>query len=102
MRGIVLQKLDSLVTRNILSAEQAARLEKEVAPTILPGSPELEDLVDRSRSSQQLKDEYILKPIRNGKGDGIQFGHQLSYVDWQALEELRDAQLKPGLALYAI
>lgn len=103
MLGIVLQELGSLVTRNILSAEQAARLEKGIAHTILPGSSELEDLIDRSRASEQLKDEYILKPIRSGKGDGILFGDQLSHADWQAkLDDLRDAQLKPGLALYVV
>jgi len=103
MLGIILQELNSLVTRNILSAEQAARLEKGIAPTILPGSPELDDLIDCSRASEQLKDEYILKPVRSGKGDGIQFGDQLSHADWQAtLEELRDAQLKPGLTLYVV
>lgn len=103
MLGIVLQELDSLVTRKILSAEQAVRLENGIAHTILPGSPELEDLIDRSRVSKQLKDEYILKPIRSGKGDGIQFGDQLSHTDWQAkLEDLRDAQLRPGLTLYVV
>lgn len=103
MLGIVLQELESLVTRSILSAEQAAHLEKGIAYTILPGSPELEDLIDRSSASEQLKDEYILKPIRSGKGDGIQFGDQLSHADWQVrLEELRDAQPKPGLTLYVV
>ncbi|OJJ88497.1 uncharacterized protein ASPGLDRAFT_63369 [Aspergillus glaucus CBS 516.65] len=88
MRGIVLQELNSLVTRNILSAEQAAQLEQ---------------LIDQSRSPEQLKDDYILKPIRSGKGDGIQFGDQLSHADWLAkLEELRDTQLKPGLTLYVV
>lgn len=103
MRGIVLQELNSLVTRNILSAEQAARLEKGITHTILPGPPELEQLIDQSRSSEQLKDDYILKPIRSGKDDGIQFGDQLSHADWLAkLEELRDTQLKPGLTLYVV
>ncbi|KOS48699.1 hypothetical protein ACN38_g376 [Penicillium nordicum] len=88
-----------LVSRKVLSPEQATRLENGITPTILPGSVELEDLI----SCSQIKDGYILKPIRSGKGAGILFGDQLSHADWQEkLEQLKCPHLKPENTVHVV
>lgn len=103
MLGIVLQELSALVARKVISPEDAARLENGITPTILPGSAELESLIRRSAASPSLKDGYILKPVRSGKGAGILFGDQLNHADWQTkLEELNCPQLKPGKTVYVV
>ncbi|RAL16828.1 uncharacterized protein BO97DRAFT_420219 [Aspergillus homomorphus CBS 101889] len=43
--GVLLQELDSLVGKNVLTAEQAAVLRHGVVPNINPGSPELNELI---------------------------------------------------------
>ncbi|KAM3512677.1 hypothetical protein MY11210_003699 [Beauveria gryllotalpidicola] len=82
MLGIVLHELGGLVARRVLTRSQAAALDRGIARTILPGSPELHTLTD--------KDEYILKPVRGGKGAGILFGEEMSVDEWRAaVERLR-------------
>ncbi|KAM3526598.1 hypothetical protein MY4038_006731 [Beauveria bassiana] len=84
MLGIVLQELDNLVAQGVLTPAQAAALDRGIAHTILPGSPELQTLVTKN------KDEYILKPVRGGKGAGIVFGEEMSVDEWRAaVERLR-------------
>ncbi|KAM3484686.1 hypothetical protein MY8738_002005 [Beauveria namnaoensis] len=85
MLGIVLQELDNLVARGVLTPAQAAALDRGIAHTILPGSPELQTLIMKKN-----KDEYILKPVRGGKGAGIVFGEEMSVDEWRAaVERLR-------------
>ncbi|KAB8237914.1 uncharacterized protein BDW43DRAFT_321106 [Aspergillus alliaceus] len=97
MLGIVKQELDSLVARNILSPAQAKTLDRGIPDTILPGSLELHQLIGHSKELPELKNEYLLKPIRSGKGDGIVFGEDLSSTEWVArLQQLRASQLSAG------
>ncbi|KAI0002720.1 hypothetical protein F4779DRAFT_635052 [Xylariaceae sp. FL0662B] len=94
MLGIVKQELQQLVARKVLTPSQARVLDKGVADTILPGSPRLNQLLQDSRCSPKLKDEYILKPVRGGKGAGIVFGEDLTPHAWTfALERLRSPEL---------
>ncbi|KAE8352569.1 Clavaminate synthase-like protein [Aspergillus coremiiformis] len=94
MLGIVKQELASLVARNVLTPDQAQVLDKGIAETILPGSVELHQLIGNCKELPELKDEFILKPIRSGKGDGIVFGEDMSSVEWVSrLQRLRDSQL---------
>ncbi|KAK3898125.1 Clavaminate synthase [Staphylotrichum tortipilum] len=97
MLGIVREELDSMVGRSVLSAAQADILRHGIAETLLPGSPEVLELLQRSREVPALRAEYLLKPIRGGKGAGIIFGDEASAEDWIArLEQLEHAELVPG------
>lgn len=97
MLGIVQQELRSLAERQVLTQAQANALDRGIADTILPGSPELFQLLDRCRASPDLRNKYILKPVRSGKGDGIVFGDDLSPTEWLSqLELLKDPQLNQG------
>ncbi|GMG29819.1 unnamed protein product [Aspergillus oryzae] len=97
MLGIVKQELENLVARNVLTLSQAKILDKGIPETILPGSLDLDQAIARCKEMPELKDEYILKPIRSGKGDGIVFGEDLNSEEWiSRLEGLRSAQLIPG------
>ncbi|RAK79541.1 uncharacterized protein BO72DRAFT_476137 [Aspergillus fijiensis CBS 313.89] len=97
MLGLVRQELDTLVDRDILTYAQAKILEKGIADTILPGSAELEQLIESCKQDPDLKKDYILKPIRSGKGDGIVFGEDINPAKWMSsLEGLRSSQLVPG------
>lgn len=94
MLGIVKQEIKDLVARNVLTPMQAEALNKGIADTILPGSLELQDLIRHCKESPGQKDEYILKPVRSGKGDGIVFGKELSSAEWiSRLQHLSAAQL---------
>jgi hypothetical protein len=97
MLGIVKQELESLVARNILTTAQSNALERGIADTILPGSLELDQFIEHCKELPELRNEYILKPIRSGKGDGIVFGNDLSAAEWVSrLDRLRTSRLLPG------
>lgn len=78
MLGIVRQELPRLVESGVLTASQGAVLQKGIVETILPGSPEMADLLRRCRNNPHLINDYLLKPIRSGKGDGIRFGDEMA------------------------
>ncbi|KAL2179286.1 uncharacterized protein P884DRAFT_196060 [Thermothelomyces heterothallicus CBS 202.75] len=98
MLGLVRDELDSLVARSVLSETQADALRHGIAETLLPGSPAIRELLRRCAESPDLRREYLLKPIRGGKGAGIIFGDELSASEWMAhLQQLENAaQLVPG------
>ncbi|KAH8885485.1 hypothetical protein GQ53DRAFT_659813 [Thozetella sp. PMI_491] len=92
--GIIKQELPTLVAREVLTADQAATLDKGIVDTILPGSPEIDQLLRELKENPDLKNSYLLKPIRDGKGAGIVFGDELGSSDWtSALEPLRSSGL---------
>lgn len=100
MLGIVMQELESLVERNIITPAQAKTLNKGITETLLPGSSELDRFIEYCKGSPELKNEYILKPIRGGKGEGIVFGEDLDAADWVSrLEDLRSPILVPGTCI---
>ncbi|KAI9035032.1 uncharacterized protein KD926_004706 [Aspergillus affinis] len=97
MLGIVQQELDTLVERNVITLAQAAILDQGIASTILPGSLELGQMISSCERDPSLKNGYILKPIRSGKGDGIVFGEDIDSAEWLSrLEGLRSSQLLPS------
>lgn len=103
MLGIVHEELGSLVSRNVISSEQAEWLNRGIAPTILPGCAALDKFLRDCKESVFLQTEYLLKPIRGGKGAGILFGDEVSHSDWIAiLESLRCPNLSPGKRLYVV
>lgn len=100
--GILIQELDNLVTRNVLTPEQATILHRGIVPTIIPGSSQLSHFIAGCRTSS-LQDAYILKPIRSGKGAGILFGDQLGRGEWLSkLKAMRDPHLQLGKTSYVI
>ncbi|EEP79913.1 predicted protein [Uncinocarpus reesii 1704] len=104
MLGIVLQELDDLVARHgVLTEEQALVLRDGIAQTIIPGSPAMEAFIRQCESEPGLKDGYLLKPIRSGKGAGIIFGDEASLEEWKdKLEALRQPALTPGQTSYIV
>ncbi|THV54928.1 hypothetical protein BGAL_0017g00220 [Botrytis galanthina] len=85
MLGIVLQELESLVGMKVLTTAEAELLRKGIVPTILPGSPELKELIQISHSRSYVKDDYVLKLTGSGKGKGIIFGTDISDDEWMDL-----------------
>ncbi|KAJ5753304.1 hypothetical protein N7520_010221, partial [Penicillium odoratum] len=104
MLGIVHQELDSLLHKyNVLSERQAEVLRHGIVQTILPGSPELRSFIQQSQESSSIKDDYILKPVRGGKGEGILFGDDLSSGEWnEKLQGLGSAGLVQGKTTYVV
>lgn len=103
MLGIIREELESLTSRRVLTPEQAQCLDQGITPTILPGSAALDEFLGSCKVSGNLKDNYILKPIRGGKGAGILFGDELDNTDWLVLlESMRSAKLIPGKTLYVV
>ncbi|RAL03488.1 uncharacterized protein BO80DRAFT_488477 [Aspergillus ibericus CBS 121593] len=103
MLGIVLEELDSFVTRTVLAVQEASLLEQGICQTILPGSGQLAQLIERCRQQNDLKIEYLLKPARGGKGDGIILGESVTPESWVArLEELMSPSLSVGGTTYVI
>lgn len=102
--GILHQELDELVTKHhVLTARQAELLRKRVIFTIIPGSKELEKLTDSYYQGNVSKDDFILKPIRSGGGDGIVLGKQLDTSEWEAiLANMKNATLASDRTLYII
>ncbi|KAM5443991.1 hypothetical protein MferCBS31731_000508 [Microsporum ferrugineum] len=104
MLGIVLQELESLVHKHgILTQEQAGILRKGIATTLLPGSPELDHYYHQCKATPGLKDDFLLKPVRSGKGAGILFGDELPTEAWlEKLERSRSPALVPGQTTYVV
>ena len=104
MLGLVLQELDSLVDgQQLFSSADAEFLRQHIVPTIIPGSREMEALLYFSRHSPHIRDDFVLKPIRSGKGQGIVFGNDTSADEWILhLESLQQADLNPGRAQYVV
>ncbi|KAM0286892.1 hypothetical protein ACHAO9_008017 [Fusarium lateritium] len=99
MLGIVRQELTDLVNRGVLSKMQAEALDSGIVQTILPGSNELHALIRETIATPDLRHDYILKPIRSGKGDGIVFGEDLTGAEWTArLQTLVSANVIPGVS----
>ncbi|KAJ5360230.1 hypothetical protein N7517_009421 [Penicillium concentricum] len=102
--GIVHQELDSLVHKHhVLTERQAEVLRHGIVHTILPGSSELKAFGRQCRESPSFKDNYILKPVRGGKGEGILFGDELSTGEWnEKLKALESAALMPSGTTYVV
>ncbi|KAL7786725.1 hypothetical protein V8C37DRAFT_391856 [Trichoderma ceciliae] len=96
MLGIVKQEVQKQVILNVLTQRQADLLDRGIADTFLPGSLEMQQLLLRSEQCPDLRQEYLLKPIRSGKGDGIVFGDDMTNKEWMAALQCQLSQ-EPGL-----
>ncbi|KAH1819186.1 hypothetical protein KXX35_002341 [Aspergillus fumigatus] len=103
MLGLVLEELDSLVSRNVISLHQANILNRGLVHTIIPGSTKLENFIATCQSDTLFKDKHMLKPVRSGKGKGILFGDQISQDEWLSiLQGMRDPFLENGKTTYVV
>ncbi|GAB0138055.1 hypothetical protein EsDP_00006302 [Epichloe bromicola] len=68
MLGIVKQESALLIKRRILTTEQALIIDKGIADTVLPSSPDLHRLFNKSKCSIELKNKYFLKPAAEARG----------------------------------
>nr|WNZ75480.1 hypothetical protein [Trichoderma harzianum] len=96
MLGIIKQELPKQAFLGIITKRQAMILDRSIADTYLPGSNELRQLLVHSEAHPEVRNDYILKPIRSGKGDGIRFGDDITDEEWMAALKL---QLSPNLEL---
>lgn len=103
MLGLVREELEILVSRNVITCRQAERLRRGITPTILPGSKALDQLINACMESETTQREYILKPIRGGKGAGILFGDEINRSSWLGLlEQMRIPELGIGKTVYVV
>lgn len=102
--SIILQELDALVhCHKVLTPTQAEILREGISTTLLPAFPKTSRLMQDCHSNPNLKDSFILKPIRSGKGIGILFGDELSSEDWQTrLEGCKHATISSGQTSYIV
>lgn len=85
MLGIVKQELGNLVASKTLTPSQALVLQHGIADTILPASKDLSNLLDLCQLKPSTRHEFLIKPVRGGKGAGIQFGDETSIDEWQKI-----------------
>ncbi|CAG8092793.1 unnamed protein product [Penicillium salamii] len=103
MLGIIREELGSLKSRGVISIDQANRLANGIAHTVLPGSSTLFALEQQSHFSESLKNDYLLKPTRGGKGAGILFGDEISNSDWLAiLQTMKSPQIHEKQTSYVL
>jgi hypothetical protein len=103
MLGLIREELKVLVSRNVVTSRQAERLRQGITHTILPGSKNLEEFITACEESESLQREYILKPIRGGKGAGILFGDEVNYPTWLGLlEQMRNPKLESGRTVFVV
>ncbi|CAG8926279.1 unnamed protein product [Penicillium salamii] len=103
MLGIIREELGSLKSRGVISIDQANRLANGIAHTVLPGSSTLFALEQQSHFSESLKNDYLLKPTRGGKGAGILFGDEINNSDWLAiLQTMRSPQIHEKQTSYVL
>ncbi|KAL8949752.1 MAG: hypothetical protein Q9222_004168 [Ikaeria aurantiellina] len=104
MLGIVLQELPTLVNQyHLFSPAEAETLRQSIALTIIPGSEEMKAMLHFSERNPHIRSDYLLKPIRGGKGHGIIFGSDTTAEGWRCqLESLQQAQLVQGQASYVV
>ncbi|KAF5234730.1 hypothetical protein FANTH_12082 [Fusarium anthophilum] len=87
--GIIPEELPKMVSRGLLTAEEAAIVADGIIQTINPGSEGLRNLLRDSKSDPNLKHKYIYKPCRDGMGHGIELGKNLTQEAWlEHLEKL--------------
>ena len=103
MLGLVLEELNKLVDRKVLTPGHARILRDGVTPTKIPGSSDIQVLIRQTMNNPGLKDEMLLKPIRSGKGDGIAFGTDMTLECWMSqLQDLANPELIMNKVQYVV
>ncbi|KAI0546940.1 hypothetical protein F4679DRAFT_598063 [Xylaria curta] len=84
------KRMFGIVKKQALTPDQAHALDEGIVDMFIPGSSQLNSLLQNSKSSQDLKNDYILKPIRSETGAGIIFGEDIASHEWEPrLENLK-------------
>lgn len=102
--GIVLQELDSLSSKHgILTPDEAKTLQDGIVPTLLPGSPELNEWIHNHQQAAVTKDDYILKAARQSRGRGHLIGADVSAQEWEMImQDMQDPRIRPGVTSYVL
>ncbi|KAL3477588.1 hypothetical protein BJX99DRAFT_269793 [Aspergillus californicus] len=102
--GIVLQELNGLVnTHKVLTPTQARLIKECTVPTILPGSPELKQWVDRRHRGEVTKNGYILKAARQSRGLGHLLGDELTEEQWEGIMlNMQDPSIRADATCFAL
>lgn len=88
---------------HVLTPRQASLLRKGVIFTIIPGSKELEQLIDSYHRGLVAKEDFILKPIRSGRGEGLILSEDIGPAEWERiLADMTDSVLAPDRTVYVI
>ncbi|KAF4459727.1 hypothetical protein FALBO_13512 [Fusarium albosuccineum] len=85
--GILPQELPGMVARGVLTADEADIVAAGIVETLIPGSAELEALLQKSAADSTVKDGFVYKPCRDGSGEGVELGRNLTQDDWLARVE---------------
>lgn len=94
MLGIIKQELQDQVARGVLNQQQAVILDRGITDTYLPGSPDIQDILEHSEKHPEVRQHFLLKAIRGGKGDGIVFGDEMTNEEWvAALQRLASPEI---------
>ncbi|CZR44350.1 uncharacterized protein FPRO_14108 [Fusarium proliferatum ET1] len=92
--GIIPEELPNMVSRGVLTAEEADIVADGIVQTINPGSKGLQKLLLESKSDPNVRDNYIYKPCRDGMGHGIDLGRNLTQEAWlERLEKLANPDI---------
>ncbi|KAF4988259.1 hypothetical protein FGRMN_9883 [Fusarium graminum] len=85
--GIIPEELPEMISRGVLTPEEADVVASGIIQTINPGSGGIRDLLRESIKDDNVRKDYIYKPCRDGMGHGIELGRNLSQEAW--LERLK-------------
>ncbi|KAF4445339.1 hypothetical protein F53441_10888 [Fusarium austroafricanum] len=87
--GIIPEELPNMVSRGVLTAEEADIVASGIIQTLNPGSEGIRSLLRDSKNNPDVRKDYIYKPCRDGMGHGIDLGRNLSQEAWlERLEKL--------------
>ncbi|KAJ3530338.1 hypothetical protein NM208_g9369 [Fusarium decemcellulare] len=85
--GILPQELPGMVARGVLTTDEADIVAAGIVETLVPGSAELQALLQKSAADSTVKDGFVYKPCRDGSGEGVELGRNLTQDDWLARVE---------------
>ncbi|KAL3435228.1 hypothetical protein BDV09DRAFT_185180 [Aspergillus tetrazonus] len=90
--GIILQELNSLVTKHgILTQDQAEALQQCI------------QWIERNRRDEVGKGNYMLKTARQSRGSGHLLGADLSQQEWEKIMlGMQDPSIRPGNTSYVL
>ncbi|RGP70044.1 aerobactin siderophore [Fusarium sporotrichioides] len=102
--GIISQELHDLFHKHmIISEDQKMILEEGIITTIIPGSTELQSVIESVSQDPAIKDKFIMKPFRLARGSGIRFGKNISSEEWQStLRSMRQADIDSSITQYVL
>ncbi|KAG8362306.1 hypothetical protein FVEN_g282 [Fusarium venenatum] len=102
--SIIHRELHDLVHKHkIISQDQRRILAECIIPTIVPGSPELQTVIENASQDPSIKDQFIIKPFRLARGLGIRLGKDISAKEWQSILQLmKKAEIDSSMTQYLL